>query len=76
MTPASAEWTRRWWALADHLAMQACVTLEHAHRLSAAKQLTLLMHAKRIALRRRRAIERADEALARMSPLRVDGGAQ
>lgn len=74
-------WFHMWMRLADALAMRVCVFVEASDSgddLRAPFEATRrsLECAQRAARLRRRAIRRADEALARYSALRVDGGAK
>lgn len=75
------DWHRLWMALAQHLATRTCAFVEaYARRCDAhfnpySDAHAFAREAARWASMRRRAIERADEALARSSMLRVDGGA-
>lgn len=66
-------WFHLWMRLADMLAVRVCSCVEAAMRTGDHRDFEL---ACRYAKTRRRAIRRADEALARHSMLRVDGGAR
>ncbi len=73
-------WFRLWMRLAESLAMRVCVYVEASDDggdLHAPFETTRrsIERAQRAAWLRRLAIRRADAALARVSPLRADGGA-
>lgn len=74
------DWHRLWMRLADLLAHRVCNFVEASDvgddlRAPFEETRWHIARAQRWARMRRRAIRRADEALARVSPLRVRGGA-